>query len=973
MTELPELGRAADGAALVGRAAELDLLRAAVAGQDGPAQLVEVAGDPGTGTTRLLGEFCAMAAAAGQVVLSGRATALGTAPFALLLDALGPAERLAGVSLRELSLAGPGPVPCDAAGQAGAGVARQRLYQAGVVVLELAGAERGAAVILDEVHLADDGSAGFVDYLVRHPPAVPFELALGYRPRQLPPPLSRALGQLSPMARTRLVLRPLPAARAAALLPGAGPARCAALHEASGGNLHYLHALRQASEAAPWLSLRDPEAVFEHFRLAVLPGAVHGELAALPPDAAVVASAAALAGDRFDAELVAEAGAISGSHALAGLAGLIARDLIRPAGPPWFRYRHPLLRAAAYQLAGAGWRTRAHGRAARVLERRCAPAALRAAHVAASVAGGADGGAAVGVLTRAAESVQATQPDRAAHWLGVAAGRLTARAGDGGQRAELLLRRARALAASGQLGDGRELAREALRLLDGEPAGCRLPAVLACAAAERMLGHYDAAARLLAAELDGLAADRGGQPAATLRAELALVAVRQGSFDAARELSRLAVRTLARADRDRLGAETAAMFAVHAVADSQAGCQVSARRDLRSAAAALDGLPDERAATALTLFTEVTRAELALGQDADAVRHAARGAALAARHGRGQLHAELSLLSAVAQVRLGLLDDAAGSAQDAAEAAARLGSQELRHCATACQAAIALWRGDGRAGLSLALAAAAGGALPGDYLWRGYGQAVLGWAWLANGAPAAQVRQVLTAGGPGLPGFPVPRRPAVYDLLVQAELGAGDVPAARRWADLAGAAAAGLGLPGATGCALLARARVALAAGQAGPAIAAARDAAAAFAGLGWRGAEGQARHLLGSGLAAAGLAGQAQQEWGRAKELFGACGARQLRAGVLNSQRRLAARLPRRRRAAGGGAAGGGPAGLTAREREIVGMVTAGRTNRQIAERLFLSTKTIETHLTHIFAKLGVTSRSAVAGLFAQLDKPAP
>ncbi len=789
MAELPELGRAvpgqpggaagqaraAGGGALVGRAAELDLLRGAVAGQDGQAQLIEVAGDPGTGTTRLLGEFCAMAAAAGQVVLSGRATALGTTPFALLLDALGPAERLAGTSLRELS----------GAGQAGAGVARQRLYQAGAAVLELAGAGRGAAVILDEVHLADDGSAGFVDYLVRHPPAVPFELALGYRPRQLPPPLSRALGQLSPMARTRLVLVPLPAAQAAALLPGTGPARCAALHEASDGNLHFLHALRQASEAAPWLSLRDPEAVFEHFRLAVLPGAVHGELAALPPGAVMVASAAALAGERFDAELVAEAGAIGGSDALAGLAELIARDLIRPAGPAWFRYRHPLLRAAAYQLAGAAWRARAHDRAARALERRCAPAALRAAHVAAGAAGGADGGAAVGVLTRAAESVQATQPDRAAHWLGVAAGRLPARQADGGQRVELLLCRARALAASGQLGDGRELAREALRLLDGEPAGCRMPAVLACAAAERMLGRYDAAAGLLTAELSRLGTARpDGEPAGALRAELALVAIRQGRFDAARELSRLAGRTLAGADRDGLGAETATMFAVHAAADSQSGCPVSAKRDLRPAAAALDGLPDERAATALALFTEVTRAELALGEDADAARHAARGAALAARHGRGQLHAELSLLAAAAQLRLGWLDDAAGSAQDAAEAAARLGSQELRQCATACQAGIALWRGDTRAGLSLALAAADGGALPGDYLWRGYGQVVLGWARLASGAPAAQVRQLLTAGGPGLPGFPAPRRPAVYDLLAQAELGPATWPppgAGRTW------------------------------------------------------------------------------------------------------------------------------------------------------------------------------------------------
>ena len=53
-------------------------------------------------------------------------------------------------------------------------------------------------------------------------------------------------------------------------------------------------------------------------------------------------------------------------------------------------------------------------------------------------------------------------------------------------------------------------------------------------------------------------------------------------------------------------------------------------------------------------------------------------------------------------------------------------------------------------------------------------------------------------------------------------------------------------------------------------------------------------------------------------------------------------------------------PGGLTSREVEVLGLVATGMTNAQVAQRLFLSTRTVETHLTSIYHKLGVTSRSA-------------
>lgn len=50
----------------------------------------------------------------------------------------------------------------------------------------------------------------------------------------------------------------------------------------------------------------------------------------------------------------------------------------------------------------------------------------------------------------------------------------------------------------------------------------------------------------------------------------------------------------------------------------------------------------------------------------------------------------------------------------------------------------------------------------------------------------------------------------------------------------------------------------------------------------------------------------------------------------------------------------------LSLREAEVLGLVAAGRSNREIGHDLFLSEATVKSHLVHIFTKLGVTSRTA-------------
>jgi DNA-binding NarL/FixJ family response regulator len=59
----------------------------------------------------------------------------------------------------------------------------------------------------------------------------------------------------------------------------------------------------------------------------------------------------------------------------------------------------------------------------------------------------------------------------------------------------------------------------------------------------------------------------------------------------------------------------------------------------------------------------------------------------------------------------------------------------------------------------------------------------------------------------------------------------------------------------------------------------------------------------------------------------------------------------------------------LTAREVEVLRLVAAGKTNREIAKALVLSDHTVRRHLQNIFNKIGVSSRAAATAFAFQRD----
>lgn len=151
------------------------------------------------------------------------------------------------------------------------------------------------------------------------------------------------------------------------------------------------------------------------------------------------------------------------------------------------------------------------------------------------------------------------------------------------------------------------------------------------------------------------------------------------------------------------------------------------------------------------------------------------------------------------------------------------------------------------------------------------------------------------------------------------------------------------------------------------------QDAAEAFAGV-CRPAElARVRLRWAETLLAAGERDDARRLLAQARETAGRLGARPL-AGEAERLARRARLVLGDRAAPAARERSGTPAGcLTRREREVLALVAAGRSNREIARELFIAPKTASVHVSNILAKLEVSGRGEAAALAQRLGLAGP
>jgi DNA-binding CsgD family transcriptional regulator len=208
------------------------------------------------------------------------------------------------------------------------------------------------------------------------------------------------------------------------------------------------------------------------------------------------------------------------------------------------------------------------------------------------------------------------------------------------------------------------------------------------------------------------------------------------------------------------------------------------------------------------------------------------------------------------------------------------------------------------------------------------------------GAAAAAIRRVVDGARERV------TRSRLLAAYVEIMLAAGDVAAARDAAEELRTIAAGVGAPWLRAVAVHATGAVLLAEGDGPAALDALRRAWSAWQELDAPYEAARARVLMGLAYRQLGDGDCAELEFDAARWVFQQLGA----APDLAEVSVLAVRPPATE------AAGG----LTSREVQVLRLVAAGKTNRVIAADLFLSEKTVARHVSNIFTKLGLSSRSA-------------
>jgi len=951
---------------LVGRVEEIDTLNRAVSGlADSGSATLAVLGEPGIGKTRLIAELGTLADDAGQIVLSGSASELEVdLPFWVFVDALD--EYVAALEPRRLEsidddvraeLARVLPSLSEYAdpGEVALQDERYRAHRAIRELLDRLAATKPLVLILDDVHWADSASIELIGALLRRPPSAAVLLALAARPRQLPERLAAALERAHRAgALTRLELGGLTREGAKQLL-GAHLDEDTAkvLYDESGGNPFFLEQLARAPQQAASSRAVTPQA----FAGVEVPPAVivalTEELSLLPPATRDLLNGAAVAGDPFEPELAAAAGAMEEQAAVTALDELLARDLVRPTDVPRrFRFRHPLVRRAVYDAAPGGWRLGAHERCATALDARGASPTARAHHVEhAAQEGDLE---ALAVLRDAGFASTLRAPASAARWFGAAL-RILPDNAPIEERGALLMARGGALAATGRLEEAHADLLETIGLVPSGAVELRVRLVVACAGVEHLLGRHREAHRRLEHALEHLP-DHVGPEAVALMVELAIDGLFRAEFESMREFAERALRAAEPVGDPGL---TATALGVLALACAFTGEIQAAEEHRRRAAAIVDRMSDEQLAARIDAAAHLAGAELYLDRYLEASVHAER--ALAVGRATGILFPTLVPTLGTAYFMRGRLTESADVLDGGVEAARLADIVQAKAWSLFNRAMSALFAGEVDAALDLAEESMEFTRQLDQSFVTGWAGVSLGAA-LTRGGEHARAAEVLvrSAGGEGLPVIPGGWRAFAAELLTHCYLELGRTKEAERVAVVAAPPGTAGELPMARAWTSRAAAELALHKGDAASAAKLALASAEAAKSAGVVVEAALSRTLAGCALAAAGRADEAAAELqGAADELDG-CGATRYRDAAERELRKLGKVVHRRTRK--GASASEALGELSERELEVARLVVDRKTNKEIAAELFVSLKTVEAHMRNLFRKLGVSSRAEVA-----------
>jgi DNA-binding NarL/FixJ family response regulator len=390
----------------------------------------------------------------------------------------------------------------------------------------------------------------------------------------------------------------------------------------------------------------------------------------------------------------------------------------------------------------------------------------------------------------------------------------------------------------------------------------------------------------------------------------------------------------------------------------------------RSEAQALfESLSDDDLARNLDAGARLAGIELYLDHYVEGDAHATRTLALARATGQGEHFLVLVQVLGGLWRQLGRLSEAAELLDGGIEEARLLGNTHALVWSLSGRGSAALRTGD----LELAHACAQESVdLTRDVATSFHSaEAAAGLAavLLETGQAERAVELLLgSAGGEELTLIAGSPRARYLEVLTRCRLALGQIEEARRTADHAQAWASAVQLPMAAAWADRAAAAVTLQAGDPAAAAERALVSAAEADGVSAPVEAALSRVLAGRALAAAGEVDRAIAELQHAVATFEGCGALRHRDEAERELGKLGYRTHRRTRP--GKSDGVGVESLTGRELQVARLVVERRTNPEIAAELFLSQKTVETHLRNIFRKLDVSSRVELARAVERADR---